>query len=331
MVEVKKLISSSRLEISPPSVVENDKYLLKKEDANINTAKSDVRVVNPHDFEYIINEEELCKKNGPHRFFEQSANEDSPDSPFRDIFMIICVSSAPKHHDRRLSIRQAWANSKALSRLKVIVVFLLGSTSNPREQMLIQQESDMFHDIIQENFVDSYYNLSIKSVMGLKWATNYCSNIFYYMKADDDVYINVELVVDFLKIYGQRRWIGGCVKQIKSPRPLDTNGMPITIAFGHPLFAAGAGYVLSSDIVPELYQTSLERPIVPVEDAFVTGYCAKAIGVTPTHYGGFNCGESITEDCQMKIKFVGHHITTERQFQIWKTLHTFKDMCPPAN
>lgn len=40
--------------------------------------------------------------------------------------------------------------------------------------MSINQESDYFGDIVQESFLDSYNNLTLKSIMMLKWVTTNC-------------------------------------------------------------------------------------------------------------------------------------------------------------
>merc|ERR1712107_33260 len=48
---------------------------------------------------------------------------------------------------------------------------------------------------VQENFLDSYANLTIKSVMMLKWFTQFCERgpkgAQYVLKTDDDMYINL--------------------------------------------------------------------------------------------------------------------------------------------
>ena len=71
--------------------------------------------------------------------------------------------------------------------------------------------------------------------------------------------------------------ITGCVKNGPggAPQPLAPHGLPFKTV--HPLFTAGAGYVLSGDLLGPLYLASLDIKIVRVEDAFLTGYCARAV------------------------------------------------------
>lgn len=56
----------------------------------------------------------------------------------------------------------------------VKIVFLIGQTLNNETQNKIYDESDTYRDLIQESFIDSYNNLTLKSIMMLKWVSNNC-------------------------------------------------------------------------------------------------------------------------------------------------------------
>ena len=47
---------------------------------------------------------------------------------------------------------------------------------------LRQAESARHGDIVQERFIDSYYNLTVKTLMVVKWATQNCDNFSYVLK-----------------------------------------------------------------------------------------------------------------------------------------------------
>jgi beta-1,3-galactosyltransferase 1 len=60
-------------------------------------------------------------------------------------------------------------------------------------------ESDRFGDIIEERFIDSYNNLTLKSVVMLKLVSSYCANSTkYLLKIDDDMFVNMHLIVKML-------------------------------------------------------------------------------------------------------------------------------------
>lgn len=57
---------------------------------------------------------------------------------------------------------------------QIQVVFLIGKTENNETQEKIIGESQTYNDLIQEDFIDSYNNLTLKSVMMLKWVVKNC-------------------------------------------------------------------------------------------------------------------------------------------------------------
>jgi hypothetical protein len=56
----------------------------------------------------------------------------------------------------------------------VKLVFLLGQTKYNQTQIRINDESEHYNDVIQEQFLDTYNNLTLKAVMMLKWVKNNC-------------------------------------------------------------------------------------------------------------------------------------------------------------
>lgn len=55
---------------------------------------------------------------------------------------------------------------------RIRVAFLVGQTENNTIQEQIVQESEMYDDMIQESFQESYYNLTLKAVLMMKWVVN---------------------------------------------------------------------------------------------------------------------------------------------------------------
>ena len=67
----------------------------------------------------------------------------------------------------------------------------LGNLTNDL-QTNVTRESDLYDDILQEDFIDSYANLTVKSLMLLKWFSKSCEKVPYVLKTDDDVFINLK-------------------------------------------------------------------------------------------------------------------------------------------
>lgn len=55
-------------------------------------------------------------------------------------------------------------------------VFIVGEMVDNQTQNDLLEESKQYNDVIQESFVDSYNNLTLKTVMMLKWFNSHCQN-----------------------------------------------------------------------------------------------------------------------------------------------------------
>ena len=72
-------------------------------------------------------------------------------------------------------------------------------------------------------FQDSYHNLTLKTVMGLKWVKDHCSQARFVMKTDDDIFVNLPKLHKAL--LAERAFasnIVGCIKNgmDTAPKPI---------------------------------------------------------------------------------------------------------------
>lgn len=130
----------------------------------------------------------------------------------KPVFLLIYIHSAPAHHKRRTAIRTTWGSVLNFSPDSVKLVFLLGKPQDAYVQSALEMESNRYGDIVQQDFVDSYRNLTYKAAMGLKWASVFCPHAKYVLKSDDDIFVNVYNLIGHLKslLYHEgphRRWI----------------------------------------------------------------------------------------------------------------------------
>ena len=118
----------------------------------------------------------------------------------RDTYLsvIVLVKSAAINFERRNSIRKTWGWPGNCNYTMVRTVFLVGLISDNTAQLKIRRENGRYHDIIQGDFIDGYYNNTLKTLMGLKWAYLFCESD-YYLFADDDYYISTKNLLLFLK------------------------------------------------------------------------------------------------------------------------------------
>lgn len=142
-------------------------------------------------------------------------------------------------------------------------------------------EAQKHGDIVVEDFIDDYTNLTLKSVFMLKWVVNHCSSVPFVLKTDDDMLINVqgllkELNKDMYKpsqpmIIGRIQEGTMPFRSRSSKWYLPSWLYPEKIL---PTFAAGTGYVMTQRAVADIYSKSLDVPLLPLEDVFITGVVA---------------------------------------------------------
>lgn len=225
-----------------------------------------------HDYNYIYNPSRTCFKK---------------DGRKLDVVVIFFSPTAPYHFSRRQAIRATYGNSSQWissgRKGAMLTVFLLGATSNSTLQREIDSEATRYGDIVQEDFVDSYQNLTRKTVMGLKWVTNYCRHAQYAMKIDDDTMMNQRRFRDGVleKAPLTNYTAGRALVGTNSVRKKESKFYLSEEYYPSPTFTPymdGPAYLLSTDLVEKVYKTALTTPIFKWEDAFL-GMCMQKAGV----------------------------------------------------
>ncbi|XP_053679819.1 uncharacterized protein LOC128730765 [Anopheles nili] len=183
-------------------------------------------------------------------------------------------------------------------------------------QLRIVNESEVFGDIIQESFIDSYNNLTLKTVMMLKWVTNNCDGkVKFIMKCDDDTFVNVPNLLHVL--------LGGTVPLYKAALSFyDSNTVAVKssknrlVAGKHlltgflfceakpivdtsskwysptymynknvyPNYLSGTAYLMNFEVAKALYRASLTTPIFHLEDVYLTGIVADRAKIRRRHH-----------------------------------------------
>lgn len=122
--------------------------------------------------------------------------------------VFIATLSATGNFLKRNMIRQTWrkhlkaANEDGLLKM-ARSVFLVGTSNDTLTQSQIEEESKTYGDIIQVEIPDFYENLSLKMAALLNWLYKNCANVDFVLKVDDDVYVNVRNLAQFIQSYRQ--------------------------------------------------------------------------------------------------------------------------------
>lgn len=139
------------------------------------------RLLDMHDFEYLTTE--------PSCFIKSNQNE--KEEPY----FVVLLHSAPLNAANRQTLRETWLHKDP----RMLTFFVMGQTHSKSAQKRINRENKQFGDIIQGNFVDSYHNLTYKQTMAMKWFNTHCTGVKFLIKMDDDVFMNVPAVFEYLK------------------------------------------------------------------------------------------------------------------------------------
>jgi len=73
-----------------------------------------------------------------------------------------------------------------------------GRTENETLLDGIEMEKHLYDDLIVANFEDSYDNLTLKTMSSLEWIDTYCNQSDFVLKTDDDMFINVPNLLNFI-------------------------------------------------------------------------------------------------------------------------------------
>ncbi|KAH8282784.1 hypothetical protein KR054_009775 [Drosophila jambulina] len=238
------------------------------------------------------------------------------------IKLMVLISSAMSHDAARMSIRQTWMHYG--SRRDVGMAFVLGRGTNETLNKALTQENFIYGDLIRGNFIDSYNNLTLKTISTLEWADLHCPKAKYVLKTDDDMFINVPKLLAFLDKHKDKRTIYGRLakkwKPIRNKKSKYYVSVDQFAAGVFPSFTTGPAYVLTGDIVHELYVRSLKTVYLKLEDVFTTGIVAKSLDIKRVQANEFVNRRISFNPCNIRNAISVHMIKSNEQFDLWKKL-----------
>lgn len=234
-----------------------------------------------------INKERICPMNG------------------KDIELLILIFSRRENMELRMAIRNTWGNLD--KRMDVAMAFVLGDSLDDWLSSSLTEENYEYGDLIRGNYLDTYNNLTLKTISCLEWVDKYCNRAKYILKTDDDVFINVPRLMKFLSKRKKKRVIYGR-KMRYSKKPFNT------------WFCTGPAYVLSGGIIHDLYVQALKMHFLKNEDVFVTGLVANILRIKRIHANSFYNRPIPLGTCFIQTAISIHSISYLQQFRLWTLL-----------
>ncbi|KAK7175719.1 hypothetical protein R3I93_000094 [Phoxinus phoxinus] len=273
-------------------------------------------VAYPNNYSFVINEPEKCQK--------------------ENVFLVLMIPVAPGNMAARDAIRSTWGTEKLVADKIISVLFLTGlPTSQDSEKLQedLLQESEKYHDILQSDFWDSYYNLTIKTVVMLEWLSAYCQNASYAMKIDSDMFLNVKNLVNMLLPAPKQNYMTGLVARsaMVLRNPHSKWYLPITVYSPalYPPYALGLGYVFSLDLAGKLVKAAqLVKPVY-IEDVYI-GMCMNHLGIAltdPPDGSLFNVFPVDYNRCRYSKLIATTTRSLQNQVDFWRDLQTPGPYC----
>ncbi|XP_030071977.1 UDP-GlcNAc:betaGal beta-1,3-N-acetylglucosaminyltransferase 7 [Microcaecilia unicolor] len=269
------------------------------------------------------------------RYFPMLINH--PEKCSERIHLLIVVKSIITQHDRRETIRKTWGKEKEVDGKKIKTVFLLGTASKDEEranyQKLLDYENYIYGDILQWNFLDTFFNLTLKEVHFLKWLSIYCNDVDYIFKGDDDVYVSPDNILEFLEgNAGENLFVGDVLHNARPIRRKDNKYYIPNALYDkslYPPYAGGGGFLMGGSLAKRLYKTSEMLELYPIDDVFL-GMCLEILKVNPIKHEGFKTfgivrnknSKMNKEPCFFRGMLVVHKLLPAELSHMWDLVHS---------
>ncbi|CAF1044384.1 unnamed protein product [Didymodactylos carnosus] len=233
--------------------------------------------------------------------------------------LLIYVLSTLKNSERRNHIRKTWANKKYHSMLsKTCFIFIVGTQASGMDtenyQKHLNNEQQLYNDIVQINHRESYQNVVYKEISALQWSYKYYRFIPFLFKTDDDLIIDSIFLSSIVHSL-IRKDVKNTYADKNRPHLMSSlvpinhkaffkgwgMGQQPTLREGKfgislkvwpheilPPYCSGFGFIMSSGVRDRLYRASLfyrTEYVAWIGDVFISGFLARVAQVQCTEFG----------------------------------------------
>ncbi|KAG7456849.1 hypothetical protein MATL_G00240210 [Megalops atlanticus] len=260
-----------------------------------------------------------------------------PEKCGEEIYLLMVIKSIITQHDRREVIRQTWGREQVIDGKKVKTLFLLGVPSSEEEkahhQKLLEYENFIYGDILQWDFMDTFFNLTLKETHFLKWFHMYCHDVRYIFKGDDDVFVNVPNIFEYLaSTSAENLFVGDVLFRAKPIRKKENKYYIPQALYNkthYPPYAGGGGFLMEGALARKLSGACETLDLYPIDDVFL-GMCLEVLRVAPIKHNAFKTFGLVKdkssrlnrEPCFFKSMIVVHKLLPPDLLQMWKMVHS---------
>ncbi|XP_071941155.1 beta-1,3-galactosyltransferase 1-like [Antedon mediterranea] len=188
------------------------------------------------------------------------------------VFILTMVLVQHKETKWRRILREYWGQEKVVNGKRIQHIFLLGKIRNETRQQETEKESQIFGDIVQGNFEDSYLNLTLKTLFGFQWIRDFCQNTTFVLKIDSDILVNYRSLVPHLVESPTASFVEGhhtSAQPVRNKYRRWYTPEELYPESTYAPYAAGPSYLMSSDVSTNILQTAPFVRFMPWEDVYV--------------------------------------------------------------
>ncbi|CAH8475265.1 unnamed protein product [Schistosoma bovis] len=250
--------------------------------------------------------------------------------------IIIFIKSTINKFELRQALRNTWANKKCYIHYGIYayIYFTLGRENlthwfNSTIQSKLLIEHKQFNDIIQFNFIESYYNLTRKLIGTIEYATLHCLNTKFIIIIDEDFIVNpIHLIKLLLNINHKdySTYISGHVIKNSSPfREINSKWYMPKFIYpfdNYPNYPLGGTIIISRSLINQLNQLLYSIELFPFDDVLI-GIVLDKLNISIIHIENILFSKNIID---FRRKFVTAHFkgTSYLLINLWKSLRLDK-------
>ena len=236
--------------------------------------------------------------------------------------LLILVKSDIANIAQRLAIRATWGS---IHIPEIRVIFTLGTSVDV--QGFIIKEAKLYDDILQGDFPDTYANNIYKTVMTYQWIVDNCVNTSFYFFVDDDFFVNVNLIHQYLKQYSSQvspyMYTGKLItynRPVRGRRSkwfISADNYPYAY---YPPYLAGGSIIISSNVAKLFRETFPYVRYIFIDDSYL-GIVANACHLVPSNDDRISIDYSALEPERLTFMFssygYGNHVHLRRVWDTW--------------
>ncbi|XP_077109380.1 N-acetyllactosaminide beta-1,3-N-acetylglucosaminyltransferase 3 [Ranitomeya variabilis] len=253
-----------------------------------------------------------------------------------NVFLLLAIKSSPGNYERRAIIRQTWGKETSYEGAHLKRIFLSGTSNNYQEdrhlRQLLKIESETYGDILQWDFHDTFFNLTLKQFLFHMWLEEYCPGANFIFNGDDDVFVNTFNVITYLHSHeaDKHLFVGQLIANVGPIREAGSKYYvpeQVTTSNSYPMYCGGGGILMSKYTAHVINDKSQDIQLFPIDDVYL-GMCLAKAGLVPaSHMGMRTAGVHVPSakldsfnPCYYRELLLVHRFIPYQMLVMWKAI-----------